>query len=311
MIPRHSFHIFTNKFSLVYKILLFATITTIVFTAIVISSLSSIIKPITSSIIDLEFFPHLLDAIRSMFAGEPEVQAVAFQQLHTDWLVLGDIFTSNEASIIIAIVTFIVIFIIYKVIIDFTALPSSDVINSFMNSNSKFGLVSNCVVNGKKSLIYSLVSNLVYVIYFLLVGALIYGLSVLAFRFSAIFGLIFVFLSLVFFISLYRAITSYIIPIYINEKLNIFRAIAKAFKLGFRNILPNLGIYFVINFIVFTFLPIIIISTFGVGLVVLIAVVQVYSSIIDMVIYYRTTGLRYYTDNNVIVDPNTIIGNKL
>lgn len=311
MIPRHSFHILTNKFSLVYKIMLFTTITTIIFTSIVISSLSSILKPITSSIVDLQIFPHLLDAFRSMFGGEPAIQAQAFQQLHTDWLALGEIFVTNEASIIIAIVIFIVIFLIYKIITDFTLLPASDVVNTYMNSNSKYGLVSNCVVNAKKSISYCLVSNVLFLIYYVLVGLIIYRLAKLAFMISTIFGLIMVYISIIFFISLYKAIKVYFIPMYINEKLNVFAAFIKSLKLGFKNLSANLGLYFIIHFIFISFIPVILLSTFTVGLVVMLVIIQVYTLIMDLVIYYRTTGLRYYTDCNVIIDPNTIIGNKI
>lgn len=311
MIPRHAFHIFTNKFSLVYKIMLFTTITTAIFASIVISSLASIVKPITSSIVEIEIFPHLLDAFRSMFDGDPGLQSQAFQQLHNDWLLLGDIFTTNESSIIIAIVVFIAIFLVFKIITDFSSLPASDVVNTYMNSNSKFGLVSNCVLNAKKSIAYCLVSNAMYLVYYTLVGLIIYGLSKLAFMLSAFFGLVVVYLSIIFFMSLYKAIKVYFKPVYINEKLGIFASLAKAIKLGFKNLLPNLGMYFIIYFLFITFMPIIILSTFAVGLVVMIVIIQVYTLIMDLVIYYRTTGLRYYTDSDVIINPITIIGNKL
>lgn len=298
MLVKHSFSISVSKFSLFYKFLLFLSIVLLIFAAISISSLYAIMKPIINGVQNMHFFDHIADAFRSLFNGELE----AFKVLGEDFGKISEMFATNKNNIIGAVCALIGFLFIGKFLVSIGNYPLADVINNFMNSNSKYGFTSNLIANLKKATTYSLFETLISIPFLLLLGVVVYFVVWGAMHLSVIFALCLGVTIVMVMLALKRSVFAMWLPTYINENLGIFRSLQKAILTNKDLIVKNWGLFTIVNFVFYALTFVFGFVTFGIGYVMAISFMTIFYSSTELVIYYRRNERKYYIDSETVID---------
>ena len=217
MLAKHSFSITVSRFSLFYKFLLYLTIVMLIFAAVSISSMYYIMRPIIQGVQNMHFFEHCMDAFRSMFGGDLAVQNSAFGILGQDFAKISEVFATNRNNVVGAVCALFAFTFLGKFLITIGHYPLADVLNNFMNSNSKFGFTSNLIAHLKKSVAYSFVDTLIYIPYMLLLCGLIYLTFWGVGKLSVVFALTLCLTIFMVLIALKRSVFAMWLPTYINE----------------------------------------------------------------------------------------------
>lgn len=309
MLLRHSLGITVSRFSLVYKVLLFAFVVALIFGSIALSSAYAIVKPIFAGVENMQFFQHLGDAFKAFFSGQMQ-DSPAFEIVGNDFEKIQNIFAENRHNVIGAVCLLIVFYFVAKFLFAISYYPTSDVINNFMNSNSKYGFTANLIANLKKSTAYSLVDTLISVPYTALIACAIYGVGWVLGKFSVLLAISADLLIVMVMLALKSSVLALWLPTYINEDLGVFKSLAKAVKGNKHTFLHNFGMYVIVNFIGYIFFVICGIFTFGLGSLVALSIINVLGLSIRMVLYYRKAELRYYVDEDTIVDSKQVVKAK-
>ncbi len=308
---RHSFRIMSSRFSLVYKTLLFITITLVVLSALAFSAVYSIIEPIIEGIREMMFFEHIGDAFRSFFASDFTIQSAAFEQVNLDFEAIGKMFVENRNNIILASVLFAIFIFITKTFINIARFPTADVLNNFMNSNSRFGFTSNLIVNFKKSVAYSLVDSLISIPYYLILGLILWGVGELFMLFSIWLGLMTILTIIIVLHSLKHSVLVLWLPMYVKEDKGIFKCLRDSVIMNKNNILRYMGLYVITFFLTYTFTVIFGLVTFGVGAIIALSIVHVLLVAIEMVAYYRFKEEKYYVDTDTVINSKSAVKDVL
>ncbi len=302
MLVKHSLSISVSRFSLFYKFLLYISIVMLIFVAISISSLYYIMKPIISGIQEMQFFQHIREAFSSYFSGDLSVQNSAFAVLGEDFTKIAEVFATNRNNVIGALCALVAFVFLGKFLITIGHYSTSDVLNNFMNSNSKYGFTSNLIANIKKSVAYSFVDTLIYIPFMLLVGLLFYFIVWGVGKLSIIFALSFAIVVALVLFALKRSVFAMWLQTYINEELGIFKSLQKAIITNKDLIIKNWGLFTGVNFATYMLTILLGILTFGFGFIMAISLFNILYMSIGLVIYYRRNERKYYIDAETVID---------
>lgn len=302
MLAKHSLSITVSRFSLFYKFLLYLSIVLLVFAAISISSMYYIMKPIIQGVQNMHFFEHCVDAFRSMFGGDLAVQNTAFGVLGQDFAKISEVFATNRNNVIGAVCALFVFLFLGKFLITIGHYPLADVLNNFMNSNSKFGFTSNLIAHLKKSVVYSFIDTLIYIPFMLIVSGLMYLVVWGMGKFSIVFALSLALTIFMVLFALKRSVFAMWLPTYINEDLGIFKSLQKAILTNKDLIVKNWGLFTAVNFASYMFTIIFGLVTFGIGFIMAMSLLNIFYQSLGLVIYYRRNERKYYIDAETIID---------
>ncbi len=302
MLAKHSFSITVSRFSLFYKFLLYLSLVLLIFAAISISSMYYIMKPIFQGVQNMHFFEHCLTAFKSMFGGDLSVQNAAFGVLGQDFAKISEVFATNKNNVVGAVCALIAFLFLGKFLITIGHYPLSDVLNNFMNSNSKFGFTSNLIAHLKKSVAYSFIDTLIFIPFMLLLVGLMYLVLWGVGKLSILFALGLCVTIFVVIISLKRSVFAMWLPTYINEELGVFKSLQKAILTNKDLIVKNWGLFTAISFVAYGFTLIFGLVTFGIGFIMAICFLNIFYMSIGLVIYYRRNERKYYIDAETVID---------
>ena len=302
MLAKHSFSITVSRFSLFYKFLLYLSIVMLIFAAVSISSMYYIMRPIIQGVQNMHFFEHCMDAFRSMFGGDLAVQNSAFGILGQDFAKISEVFATNRNNVVGAVCALFAFTFLGKFLITIGHYPLADVLNNFMNSNSKFGFTSNLIAHLKKSVAYSFVDTLIYIPYMLLLCGFIYLTFWGVGKLSVVFALTLCLTIFMVLIALKRSVFAMWLPTYINEELGIFKSLQKAILTNKDLIIKNWGLFTAINFVSYMFIMLFGLITFGIGFIMATSFFNIFYQSIGLVIYYRRNERKYYIDAETVID---------
>lgn len=306
---KHSISITTSRFSLFYKYLLFLCTVLLIFAAISISSMYYIIRPFIQGIKNMQFFEHLADAFRSMFLGDLGAQSDSFAVIGSDFAKISEMFAQNKNNMIGAACALVGFSFLGKFLVNVGHYPITDVLNNFMNSNSKFGFTSNLIANIKKAIAFSFFDTLIYIPFMLLLGVLVYFVGLGASKLSILFALSLIVVIVLTLLALKRSVFAMWLPTYVNEDLGIFKSLQKAIITNKDLIVKNWGLFTAVNFAVYFIAFLFGIVTFGVGFVMSISLFNIFYLSTQLVIYYRRNERKYYIDAETVIDSKHSVKN--
>lgn len=307
MVLRHSLRVMSSRFSLVYKVLLYIFIVLLLFSAITYAAVLPVIKPILVGIDNMDFFSHILDAFKSIFSFNSDVQTGAFEQISIDLSAISEVFATNQNNVIVGAILFTIFIFLCKFFVSFSKLPACDVLNNFMNSNSKYGFTSNMIANAKKASAFSLIDTLITIPYYVLVGVILYYVGYACSFVMVWLSLVSVLTLLILFVSLKSAILNLWLPYYINEDKGVFKSLSNSILMNKKYILNNLGLYVITYFILYGITIGFSIITFGIGFIFAISINQMLLLAIQLVVYYRINEKKYYIDPETVVNSKTVV----
>jgi hypothetical protein len=188
-------------------------------------------------------------------------------------------------------------------LVSFANIVCSDIINNFMNSNSRFGFISNFIYNLARSALYGLLYMVTYlpatalglvIVYFVGYGMAKGGALLLALPVCTLLFLIIQ--------SAVQTVFAGWLPAIVAEKNNI----AKALVVGPKKLLPHFGYcwmsMFVAFFLGYVFVAICTITTFGIGFIIAFPTAVVFVKILELVLYYNASGYKFYETDKVVTE---------
>ena len=296
--------IFYSKFGLIFKIIIFAVILAIVFSVISFSIISPVSKDLRKDIAKVGIGYKFVNYIDSSLSGQ-NVDA-AREELVEAIKAIDDVLGTWSGELIASIVVFIFFMILYSIVYFMSYYTISDIVHNFMSSNSDYGFAANFVANIKKSFRFSLLYTLYTYIVYIAGFAVSLALGLLIGKLNAIIGLFIMYLLAVGTLALRRALVAFWMPAMISKDLGVRDAFLKNMEMIKSNFGRTFVEYFVLYIVAIILFILSAVVTFGVGMIVVYAGAWLYFQIKDMVDYYHETGMKYYIDEQTVINPKKV-----
>lgn len=300
---KHSLNILISKYGLVFKMILYYGVLLL----IIVTIAASIVMPIIGD---------MYDEIQA--TGVTEQMHIFWQEfLHGDSSVVEtfgaigsaagaimDIVRSNNAAVTNGIIVIAVFTLLYIFFVGMANLVCSDVINNFMNSNSRFGFISNYIFNLRRSVLYALLYLVTYIPATALEFTGIFFLMRAMFRAgAALFALPLGVLLFLVIQSFILTLFSGWIPSVVADGQSVGRALVESPRKTFRHFGYCWMSMLVTMFLSFVFVAASTVFTFGVGFIIAFPTAVVMVKILELVLYYNINGSKFYeTDKTVAVE---------
>ena len=296
--------IFFSKFSLIFKIILFVLILSLITSVIAFSIVAPISKDLRSDIDKVGIGYKFVDYIDASLHGENLDSARA--ALIDATTQIDDVMAAWSGEIAAAISILILFIIIFAILYFMAFYTITDIVNSFMSSNSDFGFAANYIKNLKKSFIFSVFYTLYVIVLYVVGFGLALAIGLLMSQLNAILGLFTMVLLAIGTLALRRALVPFWMPAMAAKDMSIKDAFIKNFELLKGTFWRMFGEYFVIYTVALVALIGAGVLTFGVAVLIVYAGAWLYMQIKDMVEYYHLNGMKYYIDEQKVVNPKKI-----
>ncbi len=222
---------------------------------------------------------------------------------------LINIISNNITSLILSLVLFsIFVIILGALLINFYQMPTSSVLNMYMNSNVKQSFMGNFFGTIKRNLGYSAL----YLVTLLPINFGIFALTIFSLKLFKLKGVLLIFSP--FFIivgftllqSLKMTLFCGWVPAMVTQNQNPARALKSNFVVSKRRFLQTFGNAFAV-IITLIFINVFGgLCTFGVALLITIPASFLITNIFGMVAFYMSIGQRFYVDPYNVIAPKTI-----
>lgn len=318
MIPKNSFSILISKFSLVYQIAVALIIVLLIFCVIG----YAILAPTLSSFMEELSTLHLDDTIKeylsSIFKGVNNAgdfdadegiidtqggQTVEYQNLVQSMREAAEIFRNNLGAIwggIVAVLLLVILFSVFYYVFLYTV---TDIMNAFMSSDSEYGFMSNLVANLSKSVKFAFAYVGLSLILLVFIFALSIGLGFLFSAWNNFAGIVVAYFTALILMSIKRALFAGWMPAYLVSDMTLKESLVANFKVAQKYFGEALGLYFIVYLVALISSFLVGVLTFGIGIMIVLAVFTVYAQAFDLVLYYHYCGKKYYKDAQSVVDP--------
>ncbi|MEG2413963.1 MAG: hypothetical protein RSB61_04855 [Clostridia bacterium] len=299
-----------SRFAVSYKILLALLIIILLFSAIGFSIIYPVSHDISSEIHDLHLITATKEYVKELFRGglitdgADVSSSLKFQELEAKFMSIGDIINRNMSNFVVSIIIAIVLVFAFSICSNAIRVPTASILNTFMCSNGEYGFCASFVANIKKSAAFGSISFLISLAYYavgLTVGLLVaWGIFLL----NKLFGLMFGVFIIVFLFALKKAVFLLWLPAMVSDGLSATHSLAYCWKHGKETFVEALGAYVALSIVGLSALVLIGITTFGVGVFFLIAVLKLFMQSYDLVMYYRLRNYNFYVDDQKVISPN-------
>ena len=296
--------IFFSKFSLVFRIILFMLILTIITSVLAFSIVAPISKDLRKDITKVGIGYKVVNYVGSSLTGEGYAEARA--DLLDAIRQIDDVMGNWSGEVIGSIVVLIFIMLIFAILYFMAYYTIADILHHFMSSNSKYGFAANYIANMKTSFQFSLLYTL-YVIAMYVIGfafAILMGL--LIGKIHAILGLFIMFALAIATLACRRALVAFWMPAMVSKGLSVTDAFAKNIESLKGKFWRFFCEYYVLYTLAIAAFIVFSIVTFGVAVLIVYSAAWLYMQIKDMVEYYHLNGMKYYVDEQKVINPNKI-----
>ncbi|HKL94073.1 MAG TPA: hypothetical protein VJZ69_02175 [Clostridia bacterium] len=299
---KQSTSILFSNLGLVFKLLLYVLIVTLIF----VSLSSAIIIPVFRQITATESMDLLLSRtsghIQGFLVGELSIIST-YDLLVIDVKAIVNNFLSSEGTIAIVCIGMLLIYMFYKFLSALSFIPTSDILNNFMSSNLRYGFLSNYAYNMRRSLKYALWKVLISVPIDIIIVAILGGVFIGLWQIIKFLALpIIVVLGIALF-SFRQAIFAGWIPrILFNPEEKTLDALKNSYRETKDTRRSLFAAFAIVNFFYWAFIGALSTATFGIMLIITPTVNYVITRIVELVSYYKLKRLRFYTDSNTVVD---------
>lgn len=304
----HSLSILLNRYALVFKIIMYFLIVTLLLGIIALAILSPALSGVLEQIESTGFFSKVLEGLRELISGNPHSQET-LQEVNGIWSSIVNSFTPRVQTTVLVVV--IVFVILTKFIYSLAYISYSDIINNFMSSNARYGFISNFISNLKRSLVYgllNLVTSFPYDIAVLVSGYFIFIGITKAINFLVALPILMIYICIL--MSLKSTLFSGWLPGMVRDNKKIHVALRESASSVKKIFINAFGIYVVAYFLAAMFIVLSFISTFGAGLIISIPTAITFFITLESVIYYNATNHKYYINEKTIIQAPVIISDK-
>ena len=302
---KHTFHVFVDNFSIIYKHLLYGLIVT----AIGIGLGCAVIIPAVNNIIHTTQYTTLMDTLNALWA---DISNLELETLHESLLVFRDAFkqflrmlgTDKVGLFALCGVLLSIVYIIFRFLMGLGNYTTGALINDKMTLQANSPFIGTMIKNLGRASLY----NAIYVPVSFAYGALsIVIMWALFFKWLSFLPLlikVFLFATvLIGLIAVKMAFTVNWLPSLIHGRQNNRKSIANGFKQtgkGFASVFSN---FLVITLLILAINVAAITFTFGAGLLLTAPASIVMLISFEFVTYYDSNGLKYFIGGGSVVGP--------
>ena len=302
---KHTFHVFVDNFSIIYKHLLYGLIVT----AIGIGLGCAVIIPAVNNIIHTAQYTTLMDTLNVLWS---DISNLELETLHDSLLTFRDAFKqflrmlSNDKVGLFALcgVLLAIIYLVYRFLMGLGNYTTGALINDKMTLQANSPFIGTMIKNLGRASLYNAIYVPVSFVYDVLTVVLIWALFFKWLNFLPLLIKVFLFATvLIGLIAVKMAFTVNWLPSLIHGKQNNRKSIAIGFKQtckGFACVFSN---FLVITFLILAINVAAITFTFGAGLLLTAPASFVLLISFEFVTYYDSNGLKYFIGGGSVVGP--------
>lgn len=302
---KHSFHIFVDNFSVIYKQLLYRLVVMLI--SGVICWLG--VYPFIKTFIDSEQLNTIIESAKSfvtnLLSGQmTELQSLS-EKVKTAYAELIELFNTKLSEAVLSGLLLLLIIVVSKWFTGLGNYATASVINDKMALRAKQPFLVTLIRNLKNASIYNAIYVPLSVLYDLIIAVAMFFLFFTLLN-SILYFFICLFLfviAMVFAYTFKMTITSDWLPALIRGKMKQGAAIKYAFSRKNKNTFNVMSNFFVIVLTVFAMNMAALTLTFGAGL--LLTIPSSYALIIcfELVNYYDREEIKYSVDKNTTISP--------
>lgn len=299
---KNACNILLSRYSITFKLIIYYTLVVAIFLAVAFCILQPIWGEVWTEITNTNFFAHISDSIDKFLDGDSSY-LTAIQEASQAFVNIKEILLHNNSKVIWTIVTLALLSIVAVYVINLSNLSYSDIINHFMNSNSRYGFASNFIANLKQSALYSLlymVTKMLVNVLIMAFGAFItYQITkltnvILALNVSLIVSLVLFTLSAFLFGGW--------VPAIVVDRIPVHKALAAGIHTLKKLPISCLMSFFMVHFIGFIAMAAATVFTLGFGFFIVYPAVIMLVKTTELVLYYSAKGYNYYVADGKVVD---------
>lgn len=301
---KHTFHVFVDNFSVIYKQLLFRLIITVI--SGIICGLC--ISPLLRDLIKSEQFNRLLEGIggfaSNLLNGKIDELSTFSQRVKDAYADVMVLLQAKTASFILSGFIVLLIYLVAKWFEGLCNYATAAVINDRMALRAEQPFLGTLIRNLKEAVIYNSIYIPLSIAYDLIVGVAMFFLLFFLLN-NVLYFLISIFLfvlAIVLAIMIKMTFTCDWLPALIRGKKGQLGALKYSFVQKGKKPLGVMSNFTVITIGVFAVNAAAIVLTFGVGLLITIPSSYVIIICFEMVNYYDREELKYFLDKNTIVN---------
>lgn len=302
---KHTFHVFVDNFSLIYKYLLYSLIVTAFATGLY----TAIIYPFSKALTDSPEFIQLTEGVKtfllSLLNGEVSELGDISRHVKTAFEAIIALISDNRANIIWGIVALFAVYLVHRFFTGLGNYSAAAVVNDKMalRAQSKFFLT--LVRNLKEASLYNLIYVPLTSVYDLIIfGGLFYVMFILLDFIHMLPVRLFLYVVCVIIaLSLKMTFTCDWLPALIRGKAGQKKAFVFAFSRKNKDTFNVLSNYIVLCIIIFIANVCATIFSFGAAALITIPASFIVLTAFAFVNYYDREELKYFIDKNTIVKP--------
>lgn len=293
MIPRYSFSMLGRNLDLVFKVLIYVFILSLLFIAILVAIINPILKELNSNI---DFGGRILQTLEGLMNRENNNVT---ENLLTDIkVVLGSI----SSQIVVAVLLALLMVYIIKFFFSLTSVPLGEVIYGRMSQNFSVMFHNVLISSLRQSLLFALINASVTLVADLVIIAACYYLAKLFYLAIGIYGISLAIFIMFALLASRIAIIGQWVPQIVCEKKNAAKAFADSFKHSakyFRKVMPAIFLVLVLEFSVVTITTF---FTFGLLPIIMMPVALVLLNSLNLIAYFTFNKRKFYIDEVTVVN---------
>ncbi|MDD4316247.1 MAG: hypothetical protein PHC84_03695 [Clostridia bacterium] len=287
---KNSLSIFAGNLALSYKLLLLIFIAFIIAAALFVSLFNPLLDGLREALeiegISLSFTDIIQDPVKNLSA---------IWNATTDYL-------SNNTLLLVSRFIFLGLLVIFARFFGTLALvPATKMLHNKMTTGYSSGLLSSFVANFPQTLLYALISSIIFSIIDL--GALFLSM-LMFFALYKIFKVSALFIVFGLFLAVYSAritLFSQWLPLIADGGKNVIKTFIQSVKLGLKSFGVNYPMVLTINLVYFAIVMVCTLPTFGVLSIVTLPMYMTMLCICGLTSYFNMMNRKYYTDEGLTV----------
>lgn len=295
---KHAFNILFSRYSVTFKMTGYFLLVLLLLAIIATCVIQPLLAPLVNDLGNIS--KDALSAITSLFRGEDP--STVLTNLGLAWDEMATIFYANKANLVQCIIILGVLLICAVYIVNLSTLTCSDIINNFMNSNSRFGFVSNFLANLGRSAVYSALYLVTILPFNILMYAGVIGIIYAFFTLRLVgLGLILAFWAWLLLVTIRGLLFGGWVPAIVADDVSPIKAISMGF-VAIRKVKWNAMMsYLMSHFLAYLLVAFCSIVTFGAGAVLALPAGIMICKVTELVLYYSSKEYRFYVSDETVI----------
>lgn len=302
--------VFTTKFSLIYKLLLFMMIVFLVLFAIgmvtIYPTLIDMIKEINDMHLiksTINYVQGLLKGFDTDIEGESAPGYLTFEELVAKFTVLKDTIVEYSTRVAVSFVLLGVLIYLFCVVVSVMRYTTASILNTFMSCNGKDGFMSNMLRNLKRALAFGFSCVSLSILYYAVTIGVSVGLALLVAKANKLLGAAVGYLAIMISVSSKRALFATWLPNMVAKDVSVGVALKNSTKDLPKTFVGVFSGEFIMYMIFNILLASSVVVTVGISIPILFVVGLLFIQTYELVYFYHHNNLRYYIDHQRVIDP--------